>query len=220
MKIAKLFVGDPKNQKGYFNNVMARTQHLFEVEKDVDVFTNNIRQYIQTFPENSFAYRDLHFRIYSRGFRYVLEGEDRKRNYFWTVMPFYSHEFFLSAMSFPDDFKKDYKMFIDFMNILEPRLSQVVNKNWGLRPDDWRLPIYLKKNDLSTGLKKQIKKILSKFKQKEYKMADDELRKLIEENNIYTKEEYQRLLQEKLMNRSKILFIRTPVLLDKHLNNN
>lgn len=38
MKIAKLFVGDPKNQKGYFNNVMARTQHLFEVEKDVDCY--------------------------------------------------------------------------------------------------------------------------------------------------------------------------------------
>src|SRR5690606_9262457 len=96
------------------NSRFVLTQVSYMLGIDADEFTNNIRRYIQTFPEKSFAYKDLHFRIYSRGFRYVLEGEDRKRNYFWTVMPFYSHKFFLSAMSFPDSFKKDYKMFIDF----------------------------------------------------------------------------------------------------------
>lgn len=38
MKIAKIFIGDPNNQKGYFNNVMARTKHLMGVEKDVDCY--------------------------------------------------------------------------------------------------------------------------------------------------------------------------------------
>jgi teichuronic acid biosynthesis glycosyltransferase TuaC len=38
VRIAKLFVGDPNNQKGFFNNVMARTRHLCEVHKDVDCY--------------------------------------------------------------------------------------------------------------------------------------------------------------------------------------
>jgi len=43
MNIAKLFIGDPKVQKGYFNNVIARTSQLIKVEKDVDCYM--IRHY-------------------------------------------------------------------------------------------------------------------------------------------------------------------------------
>src|SRR5690606_31185404 len=120
---------------------------------DIDIFRENIYRFVEGFPEESYGYKDLHFRIYSRGFRYVLEGEDRKRNFFWTVMPFYGHEFFLSTMAFPDEFKRNYKMFFDFMNILEPKLLNVVNKNWGLKPNDWRLYFYLKKDNLPKALK-------------------------------------------------------------------
>ena len=38
MKIAKILTGSPDNQKGAFNNVMARISHLMEVEKDVDCY--------------------------------------------------------------------------------------------------------------------------------------------------------------------------------------
>lgn len=38
MKIAKILTGDPSNQKGAFNNVMARTEHLMKVEKNVDCY--------------------------------------------------------------------------------------------------------------------------------------------------------------------------------------
>lgn len=38
MKIAKILLGNPANQKGFFNNVMERTKHLIEVESDVDCY--------------------------------------------------------------------------------------------------------------------------------------------------------------------------------------
>ena len=38
MKIAKLFIGDPNNQKGFFNNVMERTKNLIEKNQDVDCY--------------------------------------------------------------------------------------------------------------------------------------------------------------------------------------
>lgn len=37
-KIAKIFFGNPKNQKGLFNNVIERTKHLIEVESNVDCY--------------------------------------------------------------------------------------------------------------------------------------------------------------------------------------
>lgn len=47
MKIAKVFVGDPNNQKGYFNNVMERTRQLLKKHKDVDCYI--IRIYFDFF---------------------------------------------------------------------------------------------------------------------------------------------------------------------------
>jgi glycosyltransferase involved in cell wall biosynthesis len=38
MKIAKILLGDPANQKGFFNSVMERTKHLMEAESDVDCY--------------------------------------------------------------------------------------------------------------------------------------------------------------------------------------
>lgn len=38
MKLAKILIGSPSNQKGAFNNVMSRTMHLMEVEQNVDCY--------------------------------------------------------------------------------------------------------------------------------------------------------------------------------------
>lgn len=38
MKIAKVFIGDPNNQKGFFNNVIERTKHLVSVNSNVDCY--------------------------------------------------------------------------------------------------------------------------------------------------------------------------------------
>jgi len=38
MKIAKIFIGDPENQKGFFNNVIERTKHLISTKSHVDCY--------------------------------------------------------------------------------------------------------------------------------------------------------------------------------------
>lgn len=38
MKIAKILIGDPDNQKGFFNNVMERTKQLILVEPNIDCY--------------------------------------------------------------------------------------------------------------------------------------------------------------------------------------
>lgn len=194
---------------------------LTEVSKLLNIDTSklitNIKDYIESFPEESYGYKDLHFRIYSRGFKYVLEGEDRKRNFFWTVMPFYSHQFFLSAMAFPDSFKKDYKMFFDFMNHLEPGLSQIINKNWNLRPDDWRLKLYLMKDLIPRKVRKHLQNLLNITKKESVKIDNDTITKYLVENQLYNKDEYSKLLKSLKPNRSFELFVRSPVFLDNYL---
>lgn len=194
---------------------------LTEVSKllniDTSKFITNIKDYIESFPEESYGYKDLHFRIYSRGFKYVLEGEDRKRNFFWTVMPFYSHQFFLSAMAFPDSFKKDYKMFFDFMNHLEPGLSQIINKNWNLRPDDWRLKLYLMKDLIPRKVRKHLQNLLNITKKESAKIDNDTITKYLVENQLYNKDEYSKLLKSLKPDRSFELFVRSPVFLDNYL---
>lgn len=181
-------------------------------------FKKNIEEYIKTFPENSFAHKDLHFRIYNRGFKYVVEGEDRKRNFFWTAMPFYGHQFFLSAMSFPDYFKKDHKMFLDFMNLLEPSLSDIVNKNWGLKPSDWRLPIYFIRYKVSRGIKQRINSILQLIKKDSNRLIFGDKDFYLIENDIFDIKVYEELLESYCSNRSRYYFLNTPLLLKKHLS--
>lgn len=43
MKIAKVFMGNPSNKKGQFNNIMERTRHLMQVEPGVECFMIRMR---------------------------------------------------------------------------------------------------------------------------------------------------------------------------------
>ncbi len=202
--------------KMYSSFDLAQVSKLVNI--DTDIFKNNIYQVLESFPEKSYAYKDLHFRIYSRGFKYVLEGEDRKRNFFWTAMPHYGHQFFLSAMSFPDKYKKNHKMVFDFIDKLNPELNNIVNKNWGIAPNDWKLPLYLFRNrvprEVRLFLKKALKKPLNKDVFEEVLEVDS-----FDINSIYDKNVFKRIELEIGSDRSKQLFIKTPIVLNEYLNN-
>src|SRR5690554_6112655 len=43
MKVAKVFIGDPNNRKGYFNNVIERCKRISFIENDVDFFIIRLR---------------------------------------------------------------------------------------------------------------------------------------------------------------------------------
>ena len=59
------------------------------------------------------------------------EGEDRNRQYFWSVSPFYAPRFFTCAMSCPDRQKRGLRLYQKFLEILSPGLASIPYADWG-----------------------------------------------------------------------------------------
>jgi asparagine synthase (glutamine-hydrolysing) len=97
-----------------------------------DEIVEEIRSHVAHYPEESLAQKYVHFLIYERGFKWLFEGEDRNRCYFWSVAPFYSLEFFKYAMGCPDEQKANYGLYRAFLFRLSPLASQINNSHWNL----------------------------------------------------------------------------------------
>ncbi|MCJ7494472.1 MAG: asparagine synthase-related protein, partial [Deltaproteobacteria bacterium] len=50
----------------------------------------SIADHLAGYPEESWADKNLHYKIYDRAFRVYNEAEDRNRCYFWSVAPFFA----------------------------------------------------------------------------------------------------------------------------------
>jgi asparagine synthase (glutamine-hydrolysing) len=128
---------------------------------DPNEIITDISDHINTYPEESSADKYVHFLLYERAFKWLFEGEDRNRFYFWSVTPFYSIEFFQYAMGCPDNQKSSYDLYRHFLTKLSTSVAHIENANW-------RVPLtghsYLAYsgyrsivNKLPTGLKQRIK---------------------------------------------------------------
>jgi asparagine synthase (glutamine-hydrolysing) len=95
-----------------------------------DDIVEEIRRHVETYPERSLEQKYIHFLIYERGFKWLFEGEDRNRCYFWSATPFYSLEFFKHAMDCPDEQKANYDLYRHFLLCLSPAAAQVDNSHW------------------------------------------------------------------------------------------
>src|SRR5262249_44265874 len=56
---------------------------------------------LAAYPERTLAARYVHFLFYERAVRWLFEGEDRNRCFFWHVTPFYAPRVFETAMRVP-----------------------------------------------------------------------------------------------------------------------
>lgn len=66
-----------------------------------------------------------HFLIHERGRRWLYEGEDRNRHFFWSSSPFYSPTFFRAAMACPQPLKRSYRLYRAFLACLRPELAEL-----------------------------------------------------------------------------------------------
>jgi hypothetical protein len=64
-----------------------------------------------SFPETDLKQKYIHFRINEKPFKFAYQGEDRHRNYFWNVSPFWSIQFFDYLMNCSDESKIRHKTF-------------------------------------------------------------------------------------------------------------
>ncbi|MGH9988056.1 MAG: asparagine synthase-related protein, partial [Nitrososphaeraceae archaeon] len=60
-----------------------------------DDIVHDIRTQLSKYPEVKLAQKYIHFLMFERAFKWLFEGEDRNRCYFWSVAPFYSIPLFI-----------------------------------------------------------------------------------------------------------------------------
>jgi len=111
----------------------------------------------------------VHFLISERTMKWLFEGEDRNRYFFWSVSPFYSNKFFDYAMNCSDEIKKDYKLFSVFLNKLSPEMASVKNANWDLPITSAKLKSFFLKNKIRSYIPQNFKQNLkSGFKKNSF----------------------------------------------------
>jgi asparagine synthase (glutamine-hydrolysing) len=91
------------------------------------------------------------------------EGEDRNRQYFWSVSPFYAPPFFAYALGCPDHQKLGLRLYQKFLEILSPGLDRIPYANWGAPLGSLKFAfLYAAKNlsRMRPGLTRRLKQVL------------------------------------------------------------
>jgi len=91
---------------------------------------NDIKEVLSSFPENDLKQKYIHFRIHEKPFKYAYQGEDRHRNYFWNVSPFWSIPFFNYIMNCSDESKIRHKTFKSLMQSYSPEVADLYYTNF------------------------------------------------------------------------------------------
>lgn len=90
---------------------------------------DEIKEVVLSFPESDLKQKYMHFRIIEKPFKYAYQGEDRHRNYFWNVSPFWSIEFFNYIMNCSDESKIRHKTFRKLLQSYSPEATDLVYTN-------------------------------------------------------------------------------------------
>jgi asparagine synthase (glutamine-hydrolysing) len=90
-----------------------------------------LEERLRSYPEERLEDKHIHFVFFERGFKWLFEGEDRNRNFFWSTSPFYAPDTFRLAMKCPARFKTKYFLYRLFIEALSPSLIDVESTTWG-----------------------------------------------------------------------------------------
>jgi asparagine synthase (glutamine-hydrolysing) len=102
-----------------------------------------LKDTLSSYPEKNLYQKFVHFMVYESALKWVFEGEDRNRFYFWSVTPFYSLHFFNYAMKCPDGLKQGYRLYHYFLKELSSELIDIKNASWNLPISSKKVKYYL-----------------------------------------------------------------------------
>ncbi len=91
-----------------------------------------LKEYLASLPGSSTNMKYKHFQLFERGINWLFEGEDRNRSFIWSTTPFYSPAFFKLSHSIPEKAKSNFKLFRAFTNLVDNKLNDFPNANWGI----------------------------------------------------------------------------------------
>lgn len=130
------------------------------------------------YPEKDINQKYVHFLIFERGFKWLFEGEDRNRFYFWSTTPFYSVDFFKYVMNCPNSMKNKYNLYREFLLQLSPEASAIDYSNWKLPIASGRSKLYLFSKDIYFRLPNKLTKLFRKKYKKVLNLEEDNSEKL------------------------------------------
>ena len=156
------FTGDGGNQAMYpvlpakaltsiddLVEITALTTHEFHpriasrlLRIDSDDLIGAIGSALESFPEADHDWKFGHYKIFGRAFRFIMEGEDRVRFYFWLGAPFWDINILRLTMSIPDDQKSRFSLYTEFLKYLDPRALRVPYANIKARPTSMAASLY------------------------------------------------------------------------------
>jgi asparagine synthase (glutamine-hydrolysing) len=90
-----------------------------------------LRDHISSYPEEGCIQKHVHFTTYERIFKWLTEGEDRNRCFFWSATPYSAFEFFDAAMRCPDEQKSYYGLYREFLLQLSPAAAAIEHAGTG-----------------------------------------------------------------------------------------
>jgi asparagine synthase (glutamine-hydrolysing) len=145
----RFFTGDGGNQVMYslkpplrFKSVPELTEYITNVSSIFDLeeicrilglnkssLEEKIITEIEEFPENDLRDKYAHFKVFSRGVRFVLEGEDRSRFHFWTSAPFWNVRLLKQSLMLPDRYKANFRMYIKLFEYIDKRALEIKYSN-------------------------------------------------------------------------------------------
>lgn len=99
-----------------------------------DIFFDDMKTLLSSYPELDWNQKYVHFMLHERGMKWLFEGEDRNRCYFWSTAPFFGISVFRYAMNCPNHQKKYHRLYREFLTSLSPTAASIPDSNCGLAP--------------------------------------------------------------------------------------
>ena len=103
-----------------------------------DELRASVEEEIRRYPETSADQRFVRFQFVERGARWIFEGEDCNRHYYWTLAPFYDRAFLRAALACPDEQKSGHRLYRRFLSHLHPTVNRIPDANLGIAMDSPR----------------------------------------------------------------------------------
>ena len=135
-------------------DLVARLTMLSEAE-----IVSELEDLLHSYPERDLQQKLAHFALSERALKWHSEGEDRDRCYVWTTTPFAGTRHFFAAMSCPDDQKRHYGLFREFLLRLSPGAAAIEHAGIGtaitsarFRIDAKVLSLLAQRPDLGAGV--------------------------------------------------------------------
>ena len=89
-----------------------------------------VAERLRSYSERDMKMKYVHFLIFERNYKWLFEGEDRNRSLLWVTSPFYSFDFFTSALSCPARYKRSYRLYRDVLRNISPEITSIDYAKW------------------------------------------------------------------------------------------